>query len=91
MARYCGDKNSDRLIEVAREFKETCLLNGKSLFTNEAIWTQEHCKELNTSFVENLDEGEGDFFTKLETQIVSTSPSSKSTGIRNALVNVPVS
>lgn len=69
MARYCGDRNSKRLIEVAKYFKENCLLSGKSLFTNKIIWSEEYCKELNNYFVENLDEGEGDFLTKLETQI----------------------
>ncbi|MDE1348538.1 AAA family ATPase [Vibrio aestuarianus] len=77
MARYCGDNNSARLIEVATEFKEQCLLKGKSLFTDETVWSSDHCKELNTFFVENLDEGEGDFFAKLETQIASTSPQAK--------------
>lgn len=77
MARYCGDKNSIDLINVVNDFKEICLLNGGSLFTDGAIWTQEYCKELIVHFVENLDEGDGDFFEKLETQLMDASPQVK--------------
>ncbi|GAA58321.1 hypothetical protein P20652_0175 [Pseudoalteromonas sp. BSi20652] len=77
MAIYCGDKDSKRLIEVTKEFKEKCLLNGKSLLTNELVWTLEDCQELITDFVDNPDEGEGDFFTKLETQLTDTSANAK--------------
>ena len=77
MAIYCGDKDSKRLIEVTKEFKEKCLLNGKSLLTNELVWTLEDCQELITDFVDNPDAGEGDFFTKLETQLADTSAYAK--------------
>ncbi|MGR6839645.1 McrB family protein [Aliivibrio wodanis] len=77
MARYCGDKNSINLINVVNNFKEICLLNGGSLFTDGSIWTQEYCKELIVHFVENLDEGDGDFFEKLETQLMDASPQAK--------------
>lgn len=77
MARYCGDKNSINLINVVNNFKEICLLNGGSLFTDGSIWKQEYCKELIVHFVENLDEGDGDFFEKLETQLMDASPQAK--------------
>lgn len=77
MARYCGDRNSELLIANARRFKETCLLQGQSLFTNEVVWTGEYCNELIINFVNNPDAGNGDFFEKLETQLVNTSANAK--------------
>jgi 5-methylcytosine-specific restriction protein B len=77
MARYCGEKKSELLIANARKFKETCLLQGLSLFTNEVVWTGEYCDELIINFVNNPDAGNGDFFEKLETQLVNTSANAK--------------
>ncbi|WP_192021350.1 McrB family protein [Shewanella sp. WPAGA9] len=77
MARYCGDRNSEHLIVNASEFKETCLIQGKSVLTNESVWTSVYCDELIVNFVENIDEGDGDFFEKLETQLANTSSYAK--------------
>jgi 5-methylcytosine-specific restriction protein B len=77
MAIFCGVKSSEAAIKAVSDFKNKCLINGGSLFTNESIWTSEHVEELVVYFVENLDEGEGDFFSKLETQLANTSPQAK--------------
>ncbi len=77
MAIYCGDNDSSSLLENASEFKEICLIQGKSLFTKHEIWTLASCNELVQYFVENLEEGEGDFLAKLETQLADASPEAK--------------
>ncbi|MCU8462384.1 AAA family ATPase [Vibrio vulnificus] len=77
MAIYCGDKNSTHLLTNMSEFKERCLIQGRSLFTELALWTSPTCQELIDFFVENLDEGDGDFFEKLETQLADASPEAK--------------
>ncbi|PSB82724.1 McrB family protein [Photobacterium damselae] len=77
MAIYCGNNNSTYLIENANEFKEKCLIQGKSLFTEHSVWNSSTNQELIDYFVENLDEGDGDFFEKLETQLVDASPEAK--------------
>lgn len=59
------------------EFKERCLIRGLSLFTKKRVWTSYTCNELIQHFVENLDEGDGDFFEKLETQLANSSPEAK--------------
>ncbi|CAK2675313.1 hypothetical protein VCRA2122O339_120078 [Vibrio crassostreae] len=64
MAIYCGDKNSSYLLENISEFNERCLIQGRSLFTELAVWNSPTCQELIDYFVENLDEGDGDFFEK---------------------------
>lgn len=77
MAIYCGNNNSTYLIENANEFKEKCLIQGKSLFTEHSVWNSSTNQELIDYFVENLDEGDGDFFEKLETQLADASPEAK--------------
>ena len=41
------------------------------------MWNSPTCQELIDYFVENLDEGDGDFFEKLETQLADASPEAK--------------
>lgn len=77
MAIFCGDKNSTHLLSNVAAFTGRCLVQGKSLFTEHAVWNSPTCQELINYFVENLDEGDGDFFEKLETQLASTSPEAK--------------
>lgn len=77
MAIYCGDKNSSYLLENIFKFKDRCLIQGRSLFTELAVWNSPTCQELIDFFVENLDEGDGDFFEKLETQLADASPEAK--------------
>ncbi|HIF9109926.1 TPA: McrB family protein [Photobacterium damselae] len=77
MAIYCGDKDSTHLLNNMLEFKERCLIQGCSLFTELAVWNSSTNQELIDYFVENLDEGDGDFFEKLETQLADASPEAK--------------
>ncbi|MCU7964233.1 AAA family ATPase [Shewanella sp. SW32] len=77
MARYCGNQNSAPLIKVARDFQTQSLISGISLLTKKPIWNHKTINELVKYFVDNLDEGEGDFFSKLETQLQPTSAEAK--------------
>lgn len=77
MAIYCGDKNSKYLLGNILEFKEHCLVQGLSLFTELSVWSSSTCQELIDFFVKNLDEGDGDFFAKLENQLEHSSPEAK--------------
>jgi 5-methylcytosine-specific restriction protein B len=77
MAIFCGSTSSIAAISAASDFKKKCLIDGASLFINEAIWTPEYIEELVVYFVENIDEGEGDFFSKLQTQLREASPQAK--------------
>jgi 5-methylcytosine-specific restriction protein B len=77
MSRYCGDNNAKPILEASEIWKERCLLKQLSVFTESPLWTSEHVAELEQYFVNNLDEGEGDFFDKLEAQLHPTSPGAK--------------
>lgn len=73
MARYCGDMNSTHLIANAKEFQQRCLLQGKSLFNEELVWTNEYCEEFIHYFIDNPDESDADFLQKLEGQLANAS------------------
>jgi|TARA_R110002060_G_scaffold68010_4_gene76679 5-methylcytosine-specific restriction protein B len=77
MAIFCGDRSSKAAITAVSDFKKECLIDGGSLFTSESVWTPDCVEELVVYFVENLDEGEGDFFSKLKVQLAEASPQAK--------------
>ncbi|WP_350634638.1 AAA family ATPase [Pseudoalteromonas sp. GW168-MNA-CIBAN-0100] len=77
MAKFCGNRNSEHLLKNIKEFKQNCLIESKSLLTDAVIWTSEYCEELTKYFVDNPNAGEGDFFTKLETQLTDASADAK--------------
>ncbi len=77
MAKYCGDHNSEYQIQATVDFKQICLISGGSLFTKESIWDLKYVQELDKYFVGNLDVGDGDFFSKLETQLELASHQAK--------------
>ena len=52
-------------------------LNEGSVLTEKSLWTEENVGYLVRHFVENLDDGEGGFFEKLESQLAKAPASAK--------------
>ena len=77
MARFCGEKETASKINAAQQWRQRCLLEGGSVFSDNSLWVIENFKALDQYFVNNLDVGEGDFFEKLEAQIEPTDPAVK--------------
>lgn len=73
MARFCGENIIGPKVNAALIWKEKCLLAGQSVFGTGNVWASTNIDQLNEYFVNNLDEGDGDFFEKLEAQIEPTS------------------
>lgn len=69
MALY---KPAEKIYEAAQEWKIDCLVNEGSVFSNQSLWNRKGFEELMTHYVNNLDEGEGTFFTKLKRQLEPT-------------------
>lgn len=69
MSRYCAEIDAQPILAAAEKWKQDCLLEGQSIFGTAQLWTVEHNAELEKYFINNLDEGEGDFFSKLEAQL----------------------
>ncbi len=65
------------ILEAADTWKQRCLLDGGSLFSDEKLWTRECFGHLHTHFVERLDKGTGSFEEKLRTQLEPASPEAK--------------
>lgn len=61
---------------AVQQWVQSSLLGTASVLTGEAnVWTSESLDQLDEYFVRNLDEGEGDFLTKLEAQLDGASAS----------------
>ena len=70
-------KRATAILAAAEQWKQRCLLTGGSLFTEERLWTLERFGQLNTYYVERLDEGPGSFEEKLRRQLEPASPEAK--------------
>ncbi len=68
MSRSKGIADID-ILDAAEKWKQQCLLDGGSLFSEESLWTSENFDQLRIHFVENLDYGSGTFYPKLEQQL----------------------
>ncbi len=74
MARYCPGFNTEPMFEVAELIKERCFKNDGSLFSDKAIWTHSHTKELMALFLERLDTGSGKYLEKMKKQMEGVQP-----------------
>lgn len=70
MARYNPDADLSPLYETMDRLRTDCLIGDGSLLSpGRSLWTAEHFAELQRTYVQNLDEGEGKFFEKLKVQL----------------------
>ena len=66
MARYNPHHDSVPIYAAAVGWKENCLVADGSVFQDgQTLWAASLLDELDRTFVQNLDEGDGDFFGKL--------------------------
>ena len=65
------------ILDAAEQWKQRCLLDGGSVFTDEQLWTRECFEELRTHFVERPDTGTDSFEEKLRRQLEPAPPEAK--------------
>lgn len=70
-------KSADPILQAAEHWRDRCLIGNRSVFSEQALWTEKSLNELDRYFVQNPQAGEGDFFSKLETQLEPASPETK--------------
>ncbi len=70
-------KTAATILEGAEKWKQRCLLEGGSLFSEERLGTRENFGELQTYFVERPDEGSDSFEEKLRRQLDPAPPEAK--------------
>src|SRR5687767_347952 len=64
-------------LQAAAIWKRRCLENDGSVFSDRSLWTKENVDYLDRYFVQNLDYGEGNFWSKLEAQLRPAPPPAK--------------
>ena len=70
-------KRATAILDNAERWKQRCLLDGESLFTEERLWTRERFGQLHTCYVERPDEGPDPFEEKLRRQLNPAPPEAK--------------
>ncbi|MCY3868489.1 MAG: AAA family ATPase [Gemmatimonadetes bacterium] len=65
------------ILDAAEKWKQQCLLDGGSLFSEESLWTRENFDQLRIHFVDNPDEGSRSFYEKLAQQLTPAPPEVK--------------
>ncbi|MYA89250.1 MAG: AAA domain-containing protein [Boseongicola sp. SB0662_bin_57] len=65
------------VLDAAARWKQSCLIEGGSLFGEEKLWTSEHFGELQTYFVKRTDESKRSFLEKLRDQLAPAPPEAK--------------
>ena len=77
MSRYCGEKKVEPILRAAQHWKDVGLLSDSSVFDRGAVWALPNLEALDQHFVNQPDEGEGNFYDKLEAQLEPTEPGVK--------------
>ncbi|MYL23980.1 AAA domain-containing protein [Halomonas alkaliantarctica] len=74
MSRYHFNRDITALLNAAKQWRDTCLVNDGSLFSEESLWTPEQLAELNRAFIQNPLEGDDSYLDKLKQQLADVSP-----------------
>lgn len=75
MSKYNPHHHVEPIYVAAKQWRERSLAADHSVFSeSKNLWTGALLDELDQRFVKNLDEGEGDFLSKLKTQLSAGSP-----------------
>ncbi len=74
MARF---EKATRVYEEVSRWRDECLLGERSALSTHQLWNKAGFEYLNNYYAENLDEGEGDFFGKLQGQLAPAPPEAK--------------
>lgn len=77
MSRYCAEHDSAKTLEAATHWRQQALESDGSVFVNQPIWQLPNLEALDQHFINNPDAGDGNFFSKLETQLAPTDPGVK--------------
>jgi hypothetical protein len=77
MARKSLKRDISPILTAAEQWIRTCLIEDRSLFLSDSLWTAPLVDEVFQSFVEHPDFGDDDFMTKLKGQMKNASVPAK--------------
>lgn len=83
MSRYCPDPIGP-ILDAAEHWKRRCMVEQRSLFDDELVWTPDAFEGLRQHFVHSPDAGSGNFFQKLKVQLASAPDASRRLAIELA-------
>jgi len=73
MSRYSHRHDASKLLAAAQQWKDRCLLDDGSLFSDNTLWTRERLNELDRVFIQNPMEGGESYIDKLSQQLAQAS------------------
>lgn len=68
---------SPEVLKAAARWRDRCFMADGSILSERRLWTLENLAHLDRYFVQNLEDGEGNFIERLERQLGPASPSAK--------------
>ncbi|WP_238082932.1 MULTISPECIES: McrB family protein [Pseudescherichia] len=77
MSRYTGKEQAEQILNAASEWRQRCLMDGLSLFSNKNLWNSQYLAEIERDVVQSQLELEGNFMSRLKEQLASVSPEAK--------------
>ncbi|AYA13415.1 restriction endonuclease [Enterobacter cloacae] len=77
MSRYTGEEQAEQILNAASEWRQRCLVNGISLFSDKNLWNSQYLAEIESNVVNSQLEQEGNFMLRLKEQLASVSPEAK--------------
>jgi 5-methylcytosine-specific restriction protein B len=69
MAVWTSEPHTPAVLSAAEQWRTNCMVQSGSLFTNRNLWTSDNLASLKRHYVDNLIEGDGSFYDKLQKQI----------------------
>lgn len=73
MSRYTGEEQAEQILNAASEWRQRCLINGGSLFSDKNLWNSQYLAEIERDVVNSQLELEGNFMQRLLKQLESVS------------------
>lgn len=77
MSRFNPNRDTTAIFDAVQRWIRTCLIEGGSLFGDKPLWQSATIDELVREFTDKPDEGESNFFEKLEDQMAPASADAK--------------
>lgn len=77
MARQCSTRDISSILGAAEQWTRTCLIEDRSVFSQEPRWTSQRVDQVYHAFVEHPDVGADDFITKLKGQMRDAGPAAQ--------------
>jgi hypothetical protein len=64
MARQVHERDISQILSAAKRWIDTCLIEDRSVLSQDPLWTAAPVNEVHQAFVKHPDFGKGDFMTK---------------------------